>query len=298
MQKNQLNSGAMGRVALLIALFLMLTIGLLGLSPAVLAQDAPASDEPMIEEPVENEEELEQALPPVGLSGRWIVEVAFKDNKILARRVNQVLVDGVVVRERTQRLRCRTKGAVTLGVDSADFAGGYVVCNFPSFRRAFNRMTPPGTPLLTQYTTVPTEEVDVWVQLEASNIDLAASATQPIVAHPEYQIAYTLDDVGGAEATLSAGTWSHTGPTLALTGTADRLGSRVNECSVADQECRMRHRLNGTLVYDNMVNPVPPWTVFNDQSVIYIGRDDAGTDRFVGEMSWLRYDPGVFVRTG
>lgn len=295
MQRNDVTDKQPARLAALLAALLLLLTAAFALVPAVGAE-GPDADDSLIEEPADDALSPAQQTPPPGLSGRWIIEVAFRDNQIFARRINRVLMNGTVVAERTQRLRCRPKGAVTLGKDSAQFAGGYIVCNFPSFRRAFNRMTPPGTPQLTQYTTVPIEEVDVWVDLEASNVDFNAATVHPVVSHPAYLIDYSLTYSTVPEASLQIDAWKNTSPELPLTGAKDQIGSRVNECDAQALECRMRHRVNGAPVVDELVGHVPPWTVFNDRSIIYIGRN--GTDRFIGEMSWLRYDPGVFVRTG
>ncbi len=295
MQRYDFTDKQPARLATLLAVLLALVTAVFALVPAVGAE-GPDDADPLVEEPAEDTLSAGQQTPPPGLSGRWIVEVSFKNNQIVARRINRVLMNGNIVAERTQRLRCRPKGAVTLGPDSAQFAGGYIVCNFPSFRQAFNRMTPPGSPQLTQTTTVPIEEVDVWVDLEASNVDFNAATVHPVVSHPAYLIDYSLTYSKVPEAFLQVDAWKSVSPELPLTGTQDRIGSRVNECDAQRLECRMRHRVNGAFVVDETVDHVPPWTVFNDRSIIYIGRN--GADRFIGEMSWIRYDPGVFVRTG
>lgn len=233
-------------------------------------------------------------VPP--LSAKWILSVEFVNNGITATRTNQLYYKRTLFKEWTEPVTCQTNGAVTLSVDRATFAGGYVQCDLPSFRDAVFVYT-GGRILLANSCSNSGRNVNFWGVSTVDAVDFNASAIQPIVTHPDYQAQFTLLEVqNGPEAQLQleAGPMTTLSIPFALPGMEAQIGSRINQCN--GSMCRGQHTLDGVLLNKAGVTQGLPWNGSSGPTTVYLGTD--GVDFFRGEMLRTDWDPGCIVRQG
>lgn len=229
-------------------------------------------------------------------SAKWILSVEFVNNGITATRTNQLYRKRTLLKQWSESVTCQTNGAVTLGLDRATFAGGYVQCDLPSFRDAVFVYT-GGRILLANSCSNSGRNVNFWGLSRVDAVDFNASATQPIVTHPDYQAQFTLLEAQNGpdvQLRLEAGPMTTDSIPFSLPAAETQLGSRLNMCDGSN--CRGQHTLDGVLLNKEGVAQGAPWNGTSGPTTVYLGTD--GVNFFRGEMLRSDWDPGCIVRQG
>lgn len=229
-------------------------------------------------------------------NARWVFELSFNNGQIEARRINRLYLGNNLTHQWDQPIICQPIGAVTIGGNSANFNGGYLKCNLPSFKQEVAIYT-QGLVQLQNTCMISGRQFDIWAQAEIGTVNFNKANRHPILSHPDYQTYYAVEkaNINEGVMVLDAGTNSESSSPFVISGSgiSDLIGSRINQCD--GTTCAARHMLNGVITDLNVIPQAAAVNGTSDATTIYIGRQ--GKQAFYGELLNVRDDPGCVATT-
>jgi hypothetical protein len=239
------------------------------------------------------------AQPPI--VAKWVLDVRFENNAIVADWTGTVTRGTQVLRTWVDDVSafCVVNDPllVTVGADSAMFAGGTINCNLPSFQQRVFEET-QGRLFLANSCQASGSRLDVWLQATLRDPDFSAGGMwMPFANHPDFGLRMGLQDGGAADASLildaGAMTTESTVFPLAGSGVAQLVGSRINPCN--SSQCRAKHQVDGQLITQQTIS-MSALSGTTGPTTITLGSD--GVDYYYGDILDIHIDPGCPATTG